>query len=239
MWLRNAIVPAVIVALSCGVVVAEEIGPFGLVQVSWGDGQIWSSDAETLGTVSQSMDGSYEVSGGFDAVDWSAEWMFEVGGSTGVSSNIAVTSTVDFTETFNFTVFINSPVAIAGPTLLAGSASVNVSDNVLQGLPGATVSATDGGAAYRAMINGEVWGTLMDDPFALSADAGETNSDGPFFFSDAAGPAVAMGDVIAIQHEFTLTAFDIAQFAGTFTVPEPSTALLLGLGFSMMLRRRR
>ncbi len=240
MYLRRALLAGGVL-MACGLTAsADQIGTFGLIQIGWGDGEVWQSDRSTLGEITQFGDGAYQVEGTYSQGEWVAEWLLDVGGAAGVSSNVSVTSTVASTETFDFTVFINSPVAFDGPTQLDGSVSVNVSDNVLQGAPGATVSAPQGGASYRAIIGDNVVGTLLDDPFSLMAGAAQTNSAGPHSFSDSNGPALALGDAVAIRHEFQLTGFDIAQFAGTFTiVPEPATAAILLVGVGSLLRRRR
>ena len=238
---RLPLTTLVVACIVCPVVSADEIDPIAQIQVAWGDsGNTWVSTPATIGEVTKMGDGSYHVVGSRSTPDWNVEWVLELGGSTGISSDISVTNPHDFTQTFDFTVSRTSAVALPAPTTSTGSVVVNVADTFAQGqgFPEATVAAVSGGSAYKALVNSQVLGNLLDHPlFSLTAPEFGTNSHGPDTFKNNAGPAVNIGDEIAIRHEFTLTARDTAQFAGTFVVPEPTCLSLLALGALALLRR--
>lgn len=212
------------------------------VEIHWASGtQVQTTVVANEGEITPLSDGGYRVEGQSAGAGWDADWVMELGGADGLSFDVSFDSNMPTTEEFGFSLSVPSLNDYASPSTLTGSTSVNVLDNVQNGDPGATVAAPAGNSSYKALIEGTVWETLLDHPaFSLTAPPFQTNSYGPESFVNNFGPAVSSGDQLEIQHSFTLTGFDTAQFVSTFVViPEPSCLILLGLGGAMALRRRR
>jgi len=130
---------------------------------------------------------------------------------------------------------------------VAGGATDN--DGVDDGFGNyATLSTLPGSALYTAMIDGGLYVPLFPHSTVLNVlnpyDSADLPTAGAFGtpIPSLAGPAVTTS--IGIQYDFNLTAQDSASFTGVFVVqpvPEPSTALLLGLGLIAIAKvgRRR
>lgn len=150
--------------------------------------------------------------------------------------------TTQFTATFTL-----SGVGTSGiSTLTEGGVSGGVTDN--DGVAdnngvAAKIATVSGSSFYTALIDNAAYQTLYDFPFSHSA--------GPFLSSNfpdlSFGPNQGAGPIvnsIGVKLDFTLTGQDSSSFSGTFElkpVPEPGTALLLGLGLIAMaaVERRR
>ena len=131
----------------------------------------------------------------------------------------------------DFTLSMLASVVPLSDTLIGGSTIVTVADASLSGT--ATIKNIAGRAGYSGSLDGVDVLDLLD-PFSatvpfMGGTAFATETDG------LPGPTIpggAVTDTIGITHRFNLTSGDNATFNSTFLVvtPEPSTALLTGLG---------
>ena len=148
--------------------------------------------------------------------------------------------------TNQFTLIFTLPTGPIGAptTLTGGSVAGGVTDN--DGT-GATLSTLPGSAFYSALIDGVTHQMLFPHSVVLNApafDSADLVPPGAFGTPIPSLPGPAVVTSIGIQYDFNLTAQDAASFTGVFVVqpvPEPSTALLLGLGLALVAKggRRR
>ena len=161
-----------------------------------------------------------------------------------VSGEVAVQN-IGFV-TNQFTLIFTLPTGPIGAptTLTGGSVAGGVTDN--DGT-GATLSTLPGSAFYSALIDGVTHQMLFPHSVVLNApafDSADLVPPGAFGTPIPSLPGPAVVTSIGIQYDFNLTAQDAASFTGVFVVqpvPEPSTALLLGLGLALVAKggRRR
>ncbi len=135
-----------------------------------------------------------------------------------------------------FTLIFTLPTGpILPSTLIGGSVQGGMTDN---NGDDATVSTAAGSAFYSALIDGVTVQPLYGDPQSFSAGGPNLSGNIPSLafgtpIPSQAGPAVVAN--IGIKIDFILTAADSASFTSVFRVepiPEPSTAVLLGLGLA-------
>ena len=146
-----------------------------------------------------------------------------------------------------FTIVTSSPVApILGASLMGGSTGGSTTDANFDGLGGVSTSAPD--PFFTGLIDGvaAAGAALHPDPFSTApypAAGGTVNIPSTSFGlpgPTVPGPAVTTS--IGIQNKFSLSGGDSIASTNAFIVeviPEPSTALLLGVGLAALAARRR
>jgi hypothetical protein len=145
-----------------------------------------------------------------------------------VTNNFSVTNISAFPQVFD--ILVTSPVLATGPqTDMTGSVGLTITNTA-----SASASLGDAGVAvYQAMIDGVTVETIFDPAYTLSCGApfcSNTDNDG---FVSVTGPAAASS--ISIRIRFTLSPGDSASGTSVFNIeaiPEPTTAILLGLGLT-------
>jgi hypothetical protein len=177
--------------------------------------------------------------GGWTVTDWNifADPDPTISNTFGVSNNTAST------QSFLVSVVLPVTVAFGPPSLIKGSIQGGATD--VNG-NGVTLSSTTGFSMYEAFIDGVSARTLLDDDpqsFANAAAFGSVNvalSD--YGIPVAEVTALATTTNIQLDIRFDLTPGDIASFTAVFNVepvPEPGTALLMGLGLAGLAAGRR
>lgn len=151
-----------------------------------------------------------------------------------ITNNFNVTNNTGGVATFTFTV--SAPIPAFGATQIVQSnilIQLNDDDNANN----ATLTSAAPDPIYEAFVNGGSVLTLLPDPYMLfctspsncSPPGTADGQGGDEVISQAFGPVVA--NSIGITVTFTLSDGDSAAVLSRFEiVPEPGTALLLGLG---------
>jgi len=106
---------------------------------------------------------------------------------------------------------------------------------------GSTIAAPNGSAFYTALIDNATHQPLYPFPYSFNDPNGYESGNFPALsFGPQAGPAIV--STAGLKLDFTITGQDSASMTGTFElkpVPEPGTALLLGVGLVLIARRER
>ena len=152
-----------------------------------------------------------------------------------VLNNILVTNTTAIPQVFS--AFVGVPTTFGGPNVISGNILLGVIDG---GLDGASITNALATPIYQAQIDGTTVATLQNVPFSLVAPVAASNSATASF-----GPTISSVPVnsnIGIQLRFTLSPGDTASILSRFdvvAVPEPGSAVLIGLGLAALTVRSR
>jgi hypothetical protein len=141
-------------------------------------------------------------------------------------------------DRFTLLFTMSGVAAIPGGTLMGGSNAWDFGDNTGNGVTLST--AGPGTSLYTALIDGAPVATLFNHPTVgtdPSAFGGGTLGPADFGspIPSAAGPALTTQ--IGITYDFTLTGGDASSSTGRFVVkpvPEPTAAVLIGLGLAAL-----
>lgn len=196
------------------------------------------SETGSLGGLSCSGTGFNE--GGGWVVD---SWNLSVEGNPSISNIAAITNNTASTQSFVITVSLPTSISFGPPSLIRGSIGLTATDANGSGL--VELSSSGGNPIYNGLIDGVSARTLLDSP-QLFDETGAFNSvsTGVFNFGIPVQESVAVATLnsIGLEIRFDLSAGDTASFTSVFDVepiPEPGTALLLGLGLVGLAARGR
>jgi hypothetical protein len=203
-------------------------------------GDVMTPSTTALGCMPPAADGSFICMGsGMMSMpngDWSlSSWNMTLDPDPIVDANTVVRNMTGSTQTFFLNVVLPITVVKGPPLVISGSIQGGVTDT--NGSGSATLSSA-GVAIYSAAIDGTVVKTLLNHPSSVTATgAFQSNGFSPSpGFSTLILPGNTATTNIAIRLRFNLTAGDSASFTSVFNVvPEPSTAVLAGLGLLGLL----
>jgi len=160
-------------------------------------------------------------------------------------TNLSFTVLNNAAVTANFVFNVTVPIVAQGPqTLIGGSTGGSVTDSNFDGI--ATVATIGSGTPF---FSGEIDGStvleIYADPSSFSAPFAGGTANILALNPGLPGPTLSSGpaaSTIGITHNFSLTPGDsiaVTSFFIVVAVPEPSSALLLGVGLPALLIRRR
>ena len=180
------------------------------------------------------------VGSGLNNGGWSLDsWGLETDPDPTITNIFSVTNNTAGTESFVVSVSLPTSISFGPPSLIRGSIQAGATDNNFDGV---TLANTGTSSIYDGLIDGTSVRTLFDDP--TSASGSGSVSLGAVSFGIPIQESVAFATLtsIGLDIRFDLTAGDSASFTANFDVqpiPEPGTALLLGLGLASLAYRRR
>ncbi len=188
----------------------------------------------------------YSASGASTSSTWSFAWNTVFDPDPFINANLQVTN--ESLTTQIFTVEFYMPVGIDLQTAFySGTSDGNLID---KNGDGAEAAAPDDGSIYSALIDEEIFQTLMDHPLTAIAAPNQATILGSENFGyptsgGVAGPSLKVNQVLGIRFSFYLTPGDTFELAGNFTVtpepvPAPAGAAMIAIaGLFARGRRRR
>jgi len=194
----------------------------------------------TAASVTPIQDGDkwkYQIDGTYNQHGYEMTLQFVIEPDPSVFGNIIIRNVTSTTQDYSF-IFTTPVVPPFSPSSLNGSVGVTVTSDSTP----ATIATTAPDPIYTALIDGSTAHTLLDNPYALSAPAFDSNVATSNFGipTPIAGPGVTSN--IGIKLHFNLTTGDQAGITSQFTanpVPEPSSLLFLAIGGLALVRRRK
>lgn len=179
------------------------------------------------------LDTPYLFEGGIGQIN---SWTVQMKDDPFVTNNINVSNNSNADQTFISTVFL--PITAFNYNEWTGSMAVSVTDS--DGAQGLSLDRDDPFSVYEARINGALALSLDFDSLPITeADCQPFTSNGCSASASKNQPLIAAGpgnaNDIALTLRFVLSPGDSASFTSRFEiVPEPTTALLLGLGLTAL-----
>ena len=156
-----------------------------------------------------------------------------------ITNVFSVTNNTAATQSFVVSVLLPTSISFGPPSLIRGSIQGGATDNNFNGV---TLSNTATSSIYDGTIDGTSVRTLFDDPTVATGVGSVSLGSASFGIPLQESIGVATNATIGLTLRFDLTAGDSASFTANFDVqpvPEPGTALLLGLGLAGLAGRRR